>query len=144
MVGVKCTRTAAYNVPTGTVTAIPWDTETYDTHGFHDNVTNLPRLTVPAGLAGYYQVQGAWGGPAGTDQKRVASRIRLNGVDVPGGVTEAPTSGTTNYVFANANVPLLLAVGDYVELYTYQDNAAVIVLDLTLAAFGMYLIGTAT
>ena len=31
-------------------TAVTWDSETYDTDGFHDNVTNNSRLTIPAGL----------------------------------------------------------------------------------------------
>lgn len=31
--------------------AIAWDEETYDQGGFHDNVTNNSRLTIPAGVS---------------------------------------------------------------------------------------------
>lgn len=39
-----------------TTTLVQWNAETRDAAGFHDNVTNNARLTVPAGKAGLYRV----------------------------------------------------------------------------------------
>lgn len=34
--------------------AVTFDTEAFDTHGFHEGVTNPERITIPAEFAGYY------------------------------------------------------------------------------------------
>jgi len=112
MIGCKVTRAAAWSLPNQVLTAIPWDTETYDTHGFHSVVTGITRFTIPAGQAGYYAVGGVWVSAVlvGTSASRVLARIMLNGVEAWGGET---TGGVYNT--ASAATDLLLAVGDYVE-----------------------------
>ena len=45
----KAADATAQNITSASV--VTWDSEAYDTHAFHDNVTNNTRLTVPAGLA---------------------------------------------------------------------------------------------
>jgi hypothetical protein len=51
-VGVRVHRNSSIGVATGT--AIPFDTESVDTDGFHSTVTNTTRLTIPAGKGGRY------------------------------------------------------------------------------------------
>lgn len=36
--------------------AVNWDAEHVDANGFHDNVTNNDRFTIPAGFAGQYRI----------------------------------------------------------------------------------------
>ena len=43
---------------TSSWTKVAYSTEVYDTSGFHDNVTNNTRITIPAGLGGFYQFAG--------------------------------------------------------------------------------------
>jgi hypothetical protein len=135
-VGVRLRRAAAYGVPSGALTVIPWDTEDFDTQGFHDPA--VPgRVTIPPGQGGYFLVQGAWG-PAGSgiaDQKRLAGRLRVNGVDIPGGTAESDASGVTEaYPCVNASTALHLNAGDYLELATYHDHGSDLTLDLLLSA----------
>lgn len=40
----------------GTSEALSWDTEKFDTDGFHEGVTNPTRITIPDNLSGYYQI----------------------------------------------------------------------------------------
>lgn len=50
--GVLLTNTASQNIVSQpTTTDLTWNTEEYDTDGFHDNVTNPERITVPAGVS---------------------------------------------------------------------------------------------
>lgn len=55
-VGCAVTKSADQSIATATTTNITWDTEQYDTDGFHDNSTNNSRFTIPAGLGGKYLV----------------------------------------------------------------------------------------
>lgn len=45
-------RSAVQSIADNTVVPVQWDAEVSDTYGFHDTVTNNPRLTLPAGVAG--------------------------------------------------------------------------------------------
>jgi hypothetical protein len=123
-IGCRVVSTWADPVPTGVVTPITWGTETYDTHDFHDVVTNTSRLTIPAGQGGLYAMSGVWVPVAtvGTAATRVITAILVNGVNLcvaeaPGGVNTSPTV-TTDYP---------LVPGDYVEFGVYQDSGGTIV-----------------
>ena len=48
--GALVRNSSAQSIPTGSSTAINFDTESYDTDNIHDNSTNNTRLTVPAGV----------------------------------------------------------------------------------------------
>ena len=55
-VACRVAKTAVQSIPNNVETLITWDTETVDTDGFHDNVTNNSRLTVPS--TGTYEIVG--------------------------------------------------------------------------------------
>lgn len=100
-----------------TAAAVAWDTEVYDTGGFHDTVTNNSRLTIPSGVS-YVQLTAAvqvdlnssgfadiyvYKNGNQTWQGRAAQR---NGL----------VSSTTNLI--NLSTPVLpVTAGDYFELY---------------------------
>ena len=50
-VGVSLCGSAAYNMPGGTEYLVTWDTENYDTNGFHSTSTDTGRVTIPSGKA---------------------------------------------------------------------------------------------
>ena len=56
-VGARVYKSAAQAITTATFTEVSWDTEVFDTDGFHDNATNNNRFTIPAGKAGYYRIE---------------------------------------------------------------------------------------
>ncbi len=95
---------------TTTLTAINFDTETFDTNTFHDNVTNNTRLTIPS--TGYYSVTGI----VNTDANAVAyGGIRLNGSTyiAKAGIGNAGASTANGLVIT---VTYYFSTNDYIEL----------------------------
>jgi len=109
---------AVQAVNTGTNTAITFDEEIYDIPDGHDS-TNTSRFY--ATYAGWYQITGATGWQANTTNRR-GGRWAVNGVAINGSGCYLPANpvGTCevpirlHYVYLN--------IGDYVELYGYQDS----------------------
>jgi lysophospholipase L1-like esterase len=122
-VGCKVYRTATWPLPSGGFTAIPWDGEDWDTHGFHDLTTNPTRITIPPGQSGFYDVEGSFVtvDTMGTSGNRVVGTLYVNGSAARGGVSEIP-GGT--FPAPNPHTPLYLNAGDYVELRGYQDTGS--------------------
>lgn len=115
------------SIPTGTIGAralasanqscnnavVLFDTEAYDTDGFHSTVSNTSRMTIPAGLSGKYViVANGMDASGGIDFK-----IRKNGSDIPGA---QHTAGSNTVVNLSAIVDL--TASDYVELYAYTSG----------------------
>jgi hypothetical protein len=141
MVGCRLRMTAAYNVPAGSLTPIPWDTEDFDTQGFHDPGTNPSRMTVPAGQAGYYRVDGCWSSTAAlTANLRFITRLGKNGTAIPGGVSEQVTNPGAFMSTAAATV-VYLAEGDYVELIAFQSTAGAVALDTAISGMTLTKVG---
>jgi hypothetical protein len=138
-VGVRVKRASGdVSLPTsGTPVAIPFDAEDDDTDGFHDNVTNNTRLTVPSGKAGVYEIVASALILANSDL-----RIRVNGT------TEIATvragAGAASYTGYNVVAQYRLAVGDYVEaLGVPQASSRSVLYSANISPiFSMYLIGS--
>jgi hypothetical protein len=115
------------NLPAGTVTLIGWDGEVFDTDGFHDNVTNNSRMTIPSGKAGYYQVSSSirFDGNSGSTQNRVLT-IEKNGAVLTGFTQTRTTSVTSGTTTINASVIIYLAVADYVHIKAQQAGTTAI------------------
>jgi hypothetical protein len=119
-IGCRIHQTAAQSIPTGTgvYTYVTFETEDYDTSGFHDNATNNDRITIPT--SGYYQVS-------------AAARFTINnGTGIRGGAYEV--DGTTYYaatVFAAPassgatiilpTTTLYLTAGQYIKFGILHD-----------------------
>ena len=54
--GASVYASSSQSISNATWTTMTWNSESWDTDAFHDNSTNNSRLTVPAGLAGKYQL----------------------------------------------------------------------------------------
>jgi hypothetical protein len=118
-VGVRLTKSATQSLANNTGTKITWDTETYDTDGFHSLVTNTSRITIPSGKAGYYSITatGAFGANA-TGQRYFA--FYKNGTME---LVYARNAGYSAADLAASGTAILnLAVGDYIELEAFQNS----------------------
>jgi hypothetical protein len=124
--GAKATLSADFSLANNTTTAVPLAVEHFDTDGYHDNVTNNTRLTIPPNMGGKYLVhyQGVFAANA-TGVRYTA--IRKNGSIVP--QYNQPTSfGASNDAYINSSVVIDLAAGDYIELIAYQNSGSALLL----------------
>jgi len=114
---------ATQSIANSTQTALTWNVETNDSNGFHDNVTNNSRVTIPTGYAGRYLLMATlnWDQSNGTGNRYI--RFGKNGTAVSetaiglgaGGVPSATVIMTYTDIFN-------LAVGDYVEVFASQTS----------------------
>lgn len=116
LVGLTANITAAnYSIATD----IPFDAESYDTDGFHDNAINNVRLTVPAGISGWARIGGCVALGAVTSGSAVMATI--NGRDVGGAskptrglpFAQGPASSYTESGLVLVSAPIEIAAGDY-------------------------------
>jgi hypothetical protein len=54
--GCRVTQSAAQSIANASIVTLNFDTETFDVDGYHDNVTNNNRLTIPSGKSGYFLI----------------------------------------------------------------------------------------
>lgn len=128
---------------TGHLLGLSFDTEAWDSDGFHDPAVNPSRLTVPAGLAGKYVALGssAWSALVSAAGIRQTG-WRKNGADAAGQLNIlAGTAGGGNELDTQSLGFFNLAVGDYLEYGVYQNSGSTINI-LSGASFGMVRIGS--
>jgi hypothetical protein len=120
-VGCVVTATANQTIANSTYTALTWNSEDIDTNGFHDNVTNTSRFTIPSGYAGKYRLDCYFGFETNTTGGR-RLELYVNGVatikqyELPGLSTAATRQSMI------LSVVRTLAVGDYVEFFCWQSS----------------------
>jgi hypothetical protein len=129
--GASCYNNSTISYTANTYFQMPFSNEGYDTDGYHDNVTNNSRMTIPAGLAGKYLIIGDMSSQTynnGTGRLKV----KVNGADITTQYGGGQYNGCIAYGQGGAassnelrgSVVLNLAVGDYVELFAYIDTAS--------------------
>jgi hypothetical protein len=110
------TQTIANN----TNTAITFDSEFFDTDGFHSTSTNTSRITIPAGMSGKYSVVSTaltWD-INGTGKRGLG--IYKNGAALTSSLEIIPSGSI--YVSNALSVVIDLSAGDYIELYAIQTS----------------------
>jgi len=127
-VGCSVYSTAGVTIPNATATVVTWNSEYFDTDGYHSTSTNTGRITIPSGKAGKYLIIGAIScDPLGATGRRSAA-VYKNGTIFA--QTES-TPGASTYPTINLSVIMDLAVGDYVDYRIYQTSGA----NLTVAQY---------
>lgn len=108
-------------VSNSTTTTYTFDSEVFDTDGFHSNTTNNSRFTIPSGKAGYYEVtyNMVFAGAAATTT--IFLLVNVNGTQVQNSKFVSTTNDEKNYTVSYL---LNLAVGDYVELKVWQNSGS--------------------
>ena len=121
LVGCRVTNSASVSIANTTVTALTFNTETYDTDAFHSTSTNTDRITIPAGKSGYYLINYNINYAAnGSGFRNCGIRINNNaaGIDnvayIKGFSDEENSLAATTVYYLNA--------ADYVTLHTYQNS----------------------
>jgi len=88
---------------------VEWDTELFDTHGFHSGSSDT--ITIPTGLGGYYRV--SWS--LGTDtSSATASRLQINGTTVGRQNNSTAASGIVQST--PGTITIFLAQGETLKL----------------------------
>ena len=105
------------SIANSTNVALTWNSEYFDTDGFHDTSSNTSRITIPTGKGGKYLLTGATHYSTGSTGYR-AIKFKKNGGDffdinygAAGAYTGLPITAIVE-----------LSVGDYVELITVQNS----------------------
>ena len=145
-IGARVYNSANISIADATATALTFDSERYDTDGFHSVATNTDRLTVPTGMAGQYLIVGHVVIVAGADYSSVGLQIYLNGATIINNIEMSPSTFSTNPVLTVATI-YDLAAADYVTLRVYQDNTANAARNVLLSAnqspeFAIAILGT--
>jgi hypothetical protein len=116
--GAGLNNNTTQSLSNGTNTAISFQAESFDTDAYHSTSTNISRITVPAGKAGYYLINGCIMYASNSSGQRQVN-VYKNGGNVAARTVIASSGGVTQI---NISFVLSLAVADYVELYGYQDS----------------------
>lgn len=123
--GAKVYHSADVTKGTGSFAVLAFDSETFDTDAYHDTVTNNSRLTIPAGLGGYYEVGAAVKWAANATGARYL-QIHKNG-SVVHEVTSGGISGEE--LRQSTTTVLALAATDYVQVIAAQGSGGNLTLE---------------
>jgi hypothetical protein len=137
--GCRVTQSTAQTISNASTVTLNFNTETFDVDGYHDNVTNNNRLTIPSGKSGYFLIfaklnmtANATGGFQGL--------IRKNGAQVT-------TWGTKNNTGINGEPAISIVVSgvptDYFDFAVYQDSGGNLdtISGTTATTFGITYLG---
>ena len=143
---VKCySSLAAIATGTGVVSLITFNSELFDTDGFHSTAVNTGRITIPTGFDGTYAVFAQVtfvGNATGRRWLNIYRNGNTLGTNVARNV-ETPADAAAS-VWNTAGLATAVA-GDYFELYTQQDsggNLNVTCGDETSTTLAAFLIGS--
>jgi hypothetical protein len=106
-------------ISNNTTTALSFESENFDTNAFHNNSTNNSRFTIPSGKAGYYLVTASVAFAASSTGIR-SVYVYKNGANA--NYTSQVVSAASVYTISNINYTINLAVGDYIEIFVYQNS----------------------
>ncbi len=117
---VRVTKTSNQVTITAIDTIISWDSESFDTEDYHDNVADNGRFTIPK--TGHYSLKCTLQWPGN------ANGFRTVGFSVNGGATQPIVSvgggdGTSD-VYTNGTIDLFLNVGDFIRIMGRQTTGS--------------------
>lgn len=118
----KLRQTTAQTLTDSTWTAITFGAEDIDTHAGHSGTSS--RFTVPTGLGGTYELTGGVSWPANATGQRWC-RFYKNGVEIEGSGSNIDANSSQPTLTVARPTTVVLAPGDYVELWAYQSSGAV-------------------
>jgi hypothetical protein len=118
---VGCTAykaTTSQSISNATDTAITYNTEEFDTDGFHSTSSNTSRFTIPSGKAGKYLIVATATTAVGSGPRQI--QVKKNGgTDQLSTLLNAASTYSTQIGISGI---LDLADADYLELFIYQES----------------------
>mgnify|MGYP002619999911 CR=1 FL=1 len=117
--------TTPQSIANGTWSAVTFNVEMHDTHDLVNLGTHADRITVPAGMGGYYLIesQGSYDS-AGTNYTGRWISLTRNGVQLSGSYCNAVSGPIGGYHGLNCTYMAYLSAGDYVGMQAYHNNGA--------------------
>ncbi len=120
-VGCRVFKNAVQTISNATLTDLTFAAESYDTDGFHDNVTNNERITIPSGKGGKYLLVGVCElAPNATGRRQAV--FKKNGTTVIHEAYIEAVSAATIETTLNPVGVFDLVAGDYVTFQVRQDS----------------------
>jgi hypothetical protein len=134
---IRATKSANQSLTSAALTAITWDTESFDTDSLHSTVSNTSRLT--ASVTGKWLVVAcAEFAASGTGSRLLF--IQKNGAN--GYNHQLVPADGTNTTRVTVTDIVDLAAGDYVEAIAYQNSGGALnVIGPSISSFSMVLVG---
>jgi hypothetical protein len=117
--GCYLSKSANQSLANNTSVSITFDTEQFDTDGFHSTVTNTQRITIPTGKAGKYLFIGQLAYASNSTGLRYAT-LNKNGTTNFGRAMNAAISGDVTWLVVSSVINL--AEGDYVQMNADQNS----------------------
>jgi hypothetical protein len=136
-VGCGLFRSGVGTIPNATATIIDWNSERFDTNGFHDNVTNNTRITIPTGYAGRYLVTWQLGFNFNATGYREIELL-INGSQFPQSYNLTTSTG---YTTQSAALVYPFSVGDYIQLRATQTSGGNLDISATQAFISAVYLG---
>jgi len=119
--GALVKKTGSQAISASTTTALSWAAEEYDLGGWHDNVTNNDRLTVPAGVS---LVRASASAKADvTDTGQTVLSIYMNGAIGTRGLPSGDTMGAGTEGLTVMSAPIAVIPGDYFSAHFFDSVA---------------------
>jgi len=111
----------ATSITNNTWTKLECDSEKWDTNSAYDSSTNY-RFTVPSGQAGKYYFQGHFHVPGVDANELGAIKFYINGVAQNQTEVREQKASADRDIYLSCVYTTNLSVGDYVELYVFQNS----------------------
>ena len=133
---------SAQSISNATYNKAQYDSKSWDTDNAFDNTTNY-RFTVPSGKAGKYAFYSTVFFDDINSGQLGILRPYKNGSSIsnspgPAQLNQVYSSGSAHNIYVNYYGVLDLAVGDYIEMFLYQNTGAAINARSTNTQFGGY------
>lgn len=121
-VGVSLFKSANQSIVSGAGAVVTFDSELFDTDGFHSTVTNTGRITIPAGKGGKYLLtgKGIWNA-SGTGQRISSIRKNSTSINICRYVINNQSAGADATVIVQTIVNLIAT--DFVTFECFQDGS---------------------
>jgi len=119
--GCLLTNNGSQTIPNNTDTFLTYNTETYDTDGYHSTSSNTGRLTIPTGKSGYYYVYSLVRWDNNSSGQRTMQITQGSGQSSIG-VIEATPGGVSAYIGFHQGSIRYAAAGDYFECKVNQTS----------------------
>lgn len=113
----------AQSIPSGAITVLTMDSESFDTAGIHSTSSNTSRHTIPAGQGGLWTCTvRAHGAAFAAAQAGIILYKNGTGGTRIGADARAGTTGVNNII--ECTVTLQMSAGDYFEAAIFQNSGS--------------------
>lgn len=121
-VGCRAYNDGTQSIPNNSSTAVTFNTDEWDTDAIHDTGSNTSRFTVPSGKAGKWSFTWKVGFASNTTGNRVVFLRKNGGTDSNNVIGSSIEFTPPSTIHLQGSSSVDLAVGDYIELFIYQNS----------------------